>query len=52
MEYGQAGAFLQDGDAWVGFGMDNQPGQLTDASRIAFIEVSRGNRPGLLRDGC
>lgn len=52
MEYGQAGAFLQDGDAWVGFGMDNQPGQLTDASRIAFIEVSRGTRPGLLRDGC
>lgn len=52
MDYGQAGAFLQDGDAWVGFGMDNQPGRLTDASRIAFIEVSRGTRPGLLRDGC
>ena len=52
MDYGQAGAFLQDGDNWIGFGMDNQPGRLTDASRIAFIEVSRGSRPGLLRDGC
>ena len=52
MEYGQAGAFLQDGDNWIGFGMDNQPGQLTDNSRIAFIEVTRGSRPGLLRDGC
>ena len=52
MDYGQAGAFLQDGDAWVGFGMDNEPGQLADDSRIAFIEVSRGARPGLLRDGC
>lgn len=52
MDYGQAGAFLRDGDNWIGFGFDNQPGQLTDASRIAFIEVSNGNRPGLLRDGC
>ena len=52
MEYGQAGAFLREGDKWIGFGMDNQPGQLTDDSRIAFIEVSQGNRPGLIRDGC
>jgi hypothetical protein len=52
MAFGQAGAFLKDGDAWIGFGMNNQPGQLTDASRIAFIEVSRGARPGLIRDGC
>jgi hypothetical protein len=52
MDYGQAGAFVQDGDAWIGFGMDNQPGQLADDSRIAFIEVTKGARPGLLRDGC
>jgi hypothetical protein len=52
MDYGQAGAFLRDGNNWIGFGMDNEPGRLTDASRIAFIEVTRGERPGLLRDGC
>lgn len=52
MEYGQAGAFLREGDKWIGFGMDNEPGQLADDSRIAFIEVSQGNRPGLIRDGC
>jgi hypothetical protein len=52
MDYGQAGAFVQNGDRWIGFGMDNQPGQLSDNSRIAFIEVTRGVRPGLLRDGC
>lgn len=52
MDYGQAGAFLRDGDRWIGFGMDNEPGRLDDTSRIAFIEVARGNRPGLLRDGC
>ncbi|HUP99270.1 MAG TPA: hypothetical protein VM093_02305 [Aeromicrobium sp.] len=52
MDYGQAGAFLRDGDRWIGFGMDNEPGRLADSSRIAFIEVTRGTRPGLLRDGC
>ena len=52
MDYGQAGAFLRDGSNWIGFGMDNEPGRLADTSRIAFIEVTRGNRPGLLRDGC
>jgi len=52
MEYGQAGVFLQDGDKWIGFGFDNEPGRLADDSRVVFIEVSRGNRPGLLRDGC
>ena len=52
MEYGQAGVFLRDGDNWIGFGFDNQPGRLFDTSRVAFIEVTRGDRPGLLRDGC
>jgi len=52
MDSGQAGVFLHDGDNWVGFLFDNKPGQLADDSRVVFIEVSRGNRPGLLRDGC
>jgi hypothetical protein len=52
MDYGQAGTFLRDGNDWIGFGMDNKPGQLADSSRIAFIEVTSGNRPGLIRDGC
>lgn len=52
MEYGQAGVFLRNGENWVGFGFDNEPGRLVDTSRVAFIEVSRGSRPGLLRDGC
>lgn len=52
MDYGQAGVFLRDGDNWIGFGFDNKPGQLADDSRVVFIEVSRGKRPGLIRDGC
>jgi hypothetical protein len=52
MEYGQAGVFLRDGDKWIGFGFDNEPGKLADDSHVAFIEVTQGARPGLLRDGC
>ncbi|MFL6090230.1 MAG: hypothetical protein ACJ71Z_08830 [Aeromicrobium sp.] len=52
MDYGQAGAFLQDDDKWIGFSMDNKPGKLDDSSHIAFIEVTSGQRPSLVRDGC
>lgn len=52
LDYGNAGAFLRDGNKWIGFAMDNEPGRLADSSRISFIEVSSGTRPGLLRDGC
>jgi hypothetical protein len=52
MDYGQAGVFLRDGDKWIGFGFDNEPGKLADDSHVAFIEVTQGARPGLLRDGC
>ena len=52
MDSGQAGVFLRDSDNWVGFLFDNEPGQLADDSRVVFIEVTRGNRPGLFRDGC
>jgi hypothetical protein len=52
MDYGQAGVFLRQGDNWIGIGFDNEAGQLADDSHVAFIEVSQGTRPGLLRDGC
>lgn len=52
MDYGQAGVFLQDGDGWIGFAFAESPTELTDDSRVNFIEVARGDRPGLLRDGC
>ena len=52
MDYGQPGVFLQDGKRWLGFLLDAKPESLNDASRIVFLEVSVGARPGLLRDGC
>jgi len=50
--YGQTGLFVQDGNGWIGFLFDAEPGALTDASRVSFIEVTRGGRPDLVRDGC
>jgi hypothetical protein len=52
MFYDQPGVFLHDGDRWLGFLLDASPETLNDKSRIVFLEVSVGNRPGLLRDGC
>lgn len=52
MDYGSAGSFLQDGTKWLGFGMDNKPGELDETSKIAFIEATVDARPGLIRDGC
>lgn len=50
--YGQAGAYLKRGDAWIGFLFNDQPKELTSLSQVLFIEVQRGQRPDLMRDGC
>ena len=50
--YGQSGAFMEDDGAWIGFLFDAAPNAVKDDSAITFIEVSKGNKPGLMRDGC
>lgn len=52
--YGQTGAYVQEsGDgSWIGFLLDTPPDQLTDDDVVTFVEVTRGDRPGLMRDGC
>ena len=50
--YGQSGAFIEDDGAWIGFLFDAAPDAIKDDSAITFIEVSKGNKPGLMRDGC
>lgn len=52
MDYGQPGVFIEEGTRWLGFLLDASPDSLSDKSRIKFIEVSDGRRPGLARDGC
>lgn len=52
-DYGQAAVFLPgNGDGWLGFGFEVAPGQLEPTSRVTFIEATKGNPPGMLRDGC
>jgi len=50
--YGQSGAYVEDGDAWIGFLLNPAPADIKDTSSISFIEVSKGNKPDLMRDGC
>ncbi|WP_370214946.1 hypothetical protein [Aeromicrobium sp.] len=52
--FGQTGVFVEDSAAgtWIGFLFDESPDRLTDASRVSFVEVTKGARPELVRDGC
>ena len=51
--YNQSGVWAKSGDRWIGFLFgkgDDQP--VTDASDTIFIEVTKGVKPDLIRDGC
>jgi hypothetical protein len=50
--YGQSGAYLEKDGSWIGFLLNPAPASLTDTSDITFIEVSKGSKPDLMRDGC
>lgn len=50
--YGQTGVFLEDDGRWLGFLFDTTPDQVSDSSRVMFMEVTAGTKPGLMRDGC
>lgn len=50
--YGQSGVFVHDGDRWLGFLFDETVGEINETSRVTFMEVTEGEAPGLMRDGC
>lgn len=52
--YGQAGVFVKDGDRWIGFlfGDATAADDVETDSEVTFIEVTAGEKPGLMRDGC
>lgn len=50
--YGQAALYVADGDGWIGFLFDTTVDAITEADPVTFIEVSRGAKPDLMRDGC
>lgn len=50
--YDQTGIQIQDGDKWIGFLFDEPIGSTTSDSLVRFIEVTTGDKPALIRDGC
>ncbi len=52
--YGQAGLFEHDSDSssWIGYLFGEPFGQVKADSKVTFIEVTHGDKPALIRDGC
>lgn len=50
--YNQSGVLVHEGEDWLGFLFDETPDKVVDDSKVTFIEVTHGDKPGLMRDGC
>ncbi len=50
--YGQTGVYVNTGQDWLGFLVDVPFSQVSPASKVTFMEVTRGVKPDLMRDGC
>lgn len=50
--YGQSGVIVTDDDKHIGFLFNPPPAELDESDTVTFIEVTRGNEPALMRDGC
>ncbi|MEJ7635472.1 hypothetical protein [Aeromicrobium sp.] len=50
--YGQTGLFVSEGNGWIGFLFNATPEAVQPTDPVTFIEVTRGAKPGLMRDGC
>ena len=50
--YHQSAIFVQHGNDHLGFLFQARPGQAKPTDTVTFMEIRRGQRPGLFRDGC
>ncbi|MEO6471339.1 MAG: hypothetical protein ABIR57_05630 [Aeromicrobium sp.] len=50
--YGQTGVYVNSGDNWLGFLVNEKFSNVTPNSKITFMEVTKGAKPDLMRDGC
>ncbi|WP_162891336.1 hypothetical protein [Aeromicrobium sp. A1-2] len=50
--YGQTGLFVSEGGGWIGFLFNPAPGEISANDKVTFIEVTRGAKPDVMRDGC
>lgn len=50
--YGQSGVLVEEDGRWIGFLFDTAPGEITSDTAVSFIELTEGEAPSLMRDGC
>ena len=50
--FDQSGNFVAAGDRWIGFLYNEKPAAITGSSKVTFMEVTKGAKPDLIRDGC
>lgn len=52
--YGQAGVLVHDAatDGWIGFLVDSEFRDVETSDEVSFIELTEGEKPSLMRDGC
>ena len=50
--YNQTGLFVSEGNGWIGFLFNATPDAVQPTDTVTFVEVTRGAKPGLMRDGC
>ena len=50
--YLQSGVIVSEGDKHLGFLFNPPPAELKDSDTVTFIEVTEGEEPSLIRDGC
>lgn len=52
--YGQTGVLVKDsaGTGWIGFLFDAALEDVENTDQVSFIELTEGEKPSLMRDGC
>lgn len=50
--FNQSGVWVNEGDDWIGFLFDESYTDVDESAKVVFIEVTTGEKPGLIRSGC
>ncbi len=50
--FDQSGNYVVDGDRYLGFLFNEHASDTSDSSKVIFMEVTKGDKPELIRDGC
>lgn len=52
--YGQTGVLVRDAatNGWIGFLFDAELSDVKNTDTVSFIELTEGEKPSLMRDGC